>query len=302
MNIVGETGADEFSPTHFSNALTIPTYRDGDQLLARPFTGRLVISKTQNPRNIADGPFQHAHHTKEPFFVWLGERPEHSEHFNNYMSGYRQGKRRWMDEGFYPLKERLGADTPNDDKNPVLLVDVGGGLGHDLEELKVKHPGIRGRLVLQDQPEVIAQIGKASDGTELTTHDFFTPQSVKGSHQNWFELREKLTGRDLGARAYYLHSVLHDWDDASCLKILRNVVPAMRPGYSKLLINENVVPDVGAAWSITSMDWLMMALGAVRERTEKQWRGLLGQAGLKVTGVWTYEQGTESLIEAETET
>lgn len=33
MHIVGETGADEFSPTHFSNALTIPTYRDGDQLL-----------------------------------------------------------------------------------------------------------------------------------------------------------------------------------------------------------------------------------------------------------------------------
>ncbi len=75
----------------------------------------------------------------------------------------------------------------------------------------------------------------------------------------------------------------------------------MQPGYSKLLINENVVPDVGAAWSITSMDWLMMALGAVRERTETQWRSLLGQAGLTVTGIWTYEQGTESLIEAEIE-
>ncbi len=73
----------------------------------------------------------------------------------------------------------------------------------------------------------------------------------------------------------------------------------MQPGYSKLLINENVVPDVGAAWSITSMDWLMMALGAVRERTETHWRDLLRQAGLAVTGIWTYEQGTESLIEEE---
>lgn len=72
----------------------------------------------------------------------------------------------------------------------------------------------------------------------------------------------------------------------------------MQPGYSKLLINENVVPDVGAAWSITSMDWLMMALGAVRERTKRQWRELLGHAGLRVTGIWTYEQGSESLIEA----
>ncbi len=84
-----------------------------------------------------------------------------------------------------------------------------------------------------------------------------------------------------------------------CLKILSNIVPAMTPGYSKLLINENVVPDFGAAWPITSMDWLMMALGAVKERTEKQWRGLLQQAGLEVKGIWTYEQGTESLIEAE---
>lgn len=72
----------------------------------------------------------------------------------------------------------------------------------------------------------------------------------------------------------------------------------MQPGYSKLLINEFVVPDVGATWSITSMDWLMMALGAVKERTEKQWRTLLGEAGLKVVGIWTYDQGTESLIEA----
>ena len=75
----------------------------------------------------------------------------------------------------------------------------------------------------------------------------------------------------------------------------------MEPGYSKLLINENVVPDAGAAWSITSMDWLMMALGAVRERTERQWKALLEQAGLRVSGIWTYEQGSESLIEAERE-
>ena len=72
----------------------------------------------------------------------------------------------------------------------------------------------------------------------------------------------------------------------------------MQPGYSKLLINEFVAPDVGATWSITSMDWLMMALGAVKERTEKQWRTLLGEAGLRVVGIWTYDQGTESLIEA----
>lgn len=40
----------------------------------------------------------------------------------------------------------------------------------------------------------------------------------------------------VGARAYHLHSVLHDWDDASCLTSLRDIASAMEKGYSKLLI------------------------------------------------------------------
>ena len=75
----------------------------------------------------------------------------------------------------------------------------------------------------------------------------------------------------------------------------------MQSGYSKLLINEFVVPDLGATMSVTSMDWVMMALFAVKERTEKEWRELLGQAGLKIVGIWTYDQASESLIEAEPE-
>ena len=76
-----------------------------------------------------------------------------------------------MDKGFYPMEERLGHDM---DKNGTFLVDIGGGLGHDLEELRLKHPGVRGRLVLQDKPEVIAQISKVSDSVDLTAHDFLT--------------------------------------------------------------------------------------------------------------------------------
>ena len=73
----------------------------------------------------------------------------------------------------------------------------------------------------------------------------------------------------------------------------------MQSGYSKLLINEFVVPNLGATRSVTCMDWVMMALTAVKERTEKEWRALLGQAGLMIVGIWTYDQASESLIEAE---
>ena len=101
-----------------------------------------------------------------------------------------------------------------------------------------------------------------------------------------------------GARVYFMHSVLHDWPDADCRRILQHIAAAMKVGYSKLLINENVIPDMGASWQVTSLDWIMMGLAASRERTEAQWRELLQSAGLTVVGIWTKEAHVESLIEA----
>lgn len=105
------------------------------------------------------------------------------------------------------------------------------------------------------------------------------------------------TNSDIGARVYYLHSVLHDWPDERCLQILRRLRQAMEPGYSKILINENIVLETGTSWNITSMDWTMMAMAASAERTEVQWRELLKSAGLQISGIWTKDPACESLIE-----
>ena len=95
-----------------------------------------------------------------------------------------------------------------------------------------------------------------------------------------------------------MHSILHDWSDTDCRRILLHIAGAMKKGYSKLLINENIVPDRGADWKITSLDWFMMALAASAERTETEWIELLRSAGLKVVGIWTMDSAVESLIEA----
>ena len=84
-----------------------------------------------------------------------------------------------MEPDFYPVQKQLGDGVGSNDKS-VLLVDVGGGMGHDLEELKAKHPELKGRLVLQDRPEVINKIEGPIPAIEPTVHDFFTPQPVKG--------------------------------------------------------------------------------------------------------------------------
>ena len=95
-----------------------------------------------------------------------------------------------------------------------------------------------------------------------------------------------------------MHSVLHDWSDADCRRILTQIVAAMEKGYSKLLINENIVPDSGADWRITSLDWFMMTLAASAERTETEWKELIQSVGLTVVGIWTTDSAVESLIEA----
>ena len=96
------------------------------------------------------------------------------------MSGFRQKTASWMDPVFYPVEERLAVGSKTDEQKTVLLVDVGGGIGHDLEEFKEKHPKIPGRLILQELAQVIEQIQTPPSGIELTIHDFFTPQPIKG--------------------------------------------------------------------------------------------------------------------------
>ncbi|KAH7122174.1 S-adenosyl-L-methionine-dependent methyltransferase [Dactylonectria estremocensis] len=214
------------------------------------------------------------------FFEHLHNNPPYGQQFHHHMGGYRQGRPSWMDAGFFPVQEKLikGFEEAED---AALLVDVGGSFGHDLAEFRAKFPDAPGRLVLQDLPVVIEKIHELDDNIEREAYDFFTEQPIKG------------------ARAYYMHSVLHDWNDETCLKILCTVMEAMEPGYSKLLINENVIPETGAQWEATALDIMMLTLLASRERTRDNWEMLLRKAGLKIVQVWTVANGVESLIECE---
>lgn len=96
--------------------------------------------------------------------------------------------------------------------------------------------------------------------------------------------------------------VLHDWPDKECVLILQNLRLALKKGYSKILINEIVVPDVGAQWFETSIDMLMMTCHAAQERREREWRALIEQAGgLKINKIWDVAGAIEKVIELELE-
>lgn len=94
-----------------------------------------------------------------------------------------------------------------------------------------------------------------------------------------------------------MHSITHDWPDEDVRKILSSIKPAMKPGYSRILIYDNVIADVGADVQTTSFDLIMMAGQGGKERTEEQFEALFRSVGLRTVKVWTSDVAAESLIE-----
>ena len=94
-----------------------------------------------------------------------------------------------MDVGFYPVPSLVEGTGISDDD--VLIVDIGGGMGHDLSEFRRKWRNVPGRLVLQDLPEVIEQAKtmELHSSIQPTVHDFFTEQPVKGINAPVFPSR-----------------------------------------------------------------------------------------------------------------
>ena len=100
------------------------------------------------------------------------------EIFQNAMASYRVGRAEFLD--IFPAQERLIEGYENRHaSDPVLLVDVGGGQGHEILRFRERFPNLKARTILQDQEDVISNTTK-SDNMELMVHDFFKPQPVKG--------------------------------------------------------------------------------------------------------------------------
>ena len=92
--------------------------------------------------------------------------------------------------------------------------------------------------------------------------------------------------------------IIHDHSDEIAKKILKNVADAMTPGYSKLLIFDFVLPDVGAPLLGSLMDVNMMALLSGKERTKREWTALLDSVGLEVVDFHMCGNISEGLVEA----
>lgn len=72
----------------------------------------------------------------------------------------------------------------------------------------------------------------------------------------------------------------------------------MTKGYSKLLINDMILPDTDCSFLQASYDITMMAIHTGMERSRSQWTALLDEAGFEVVRFWVPPGNAEEIVEA----
>lgn len=162
-----------------------------------------------------------------------------------------------------------------------LVVDVGGGHAALVAAILKAH--VQLRAVAFDQPAVIEGArgplvaAGVADRCELMGGSFF--ESVPE-----------------GGDVYTLKDILHDWDDRQATTILRQCRAAMRPE-ARLLVIERIIPPGNDAAVGKLVDISMMVLTGGQERTEAEYRALLGASGFRLERVFASDAEI-SVIEA----
>ncbi|KAH8828792.1 S-adenosyl-L-methionine-dependent methyltransferase [Flagelloscypha sp. PMI_526] len=227
-------------------------------------------------------------------FEFLGQSPKHGLRFNQAMIGWGEVSGRSMMARVYPW------ETVKEDS---VVADIGGSTGHVTLSLLKLHPTLKG--VVHDLPKVIEDgkllwekenPGALSSGRiQLIPLDFFKEVPVEADY-------------------YYIRHVLHDWPDAECQVILKNVRKAAKPG-SKLLVHE-ISPNTAARikdanyeqapepllanWGMGMvrtyyLDMQMMAIANAMERTVAEFQSLIEPVGFKLEKV--HDTGEVTLVE-----
>jgi O-methyltransferase domain/Dimerisation domain len=150
-----------------------------------------------------------------------------------------------------------------------VLADVAGGHGLLLASILKANPHLRG--VLLDLPFVI-------EGARTLLAEEGVGDRVEAVPGNFFE---SVPG---GADAYMMKHILHDWDDESSIRILRNVRAAMS-GKGRVLIVEMVVPEGNEPHPSKALDILMLLMEGGKERTREEYGALLETSGFRLTRV-----------------
>lgn len=108
---------------------------------------------------------------------------------------------------------------------------MGGNQGYVSIAIAEKFPKLK--FIVQDTagmrtPSTIGKVPEhLADRVLLTTHDFFTPQTVD-------------------AEVYFFRWIFHGFSEKYCIKILQALIPALKKG-TRIVINDGTLPEPGTA-------------------------------------------------------
>jgi hypothetical protein len=218
----------------------------GSQLFQRPILNLLHTVKT------GEAAFDHTF--EQDFFGSLAEHPEDAAIFDQGMAGGSAREVSAIMSGY----DFSGLRT---------LVDVGGGHGAVAAAIVRANSDLRG--IVFDLPHLQVEAERSLAASGLSDRCRY----VAGS---FFEAVPE------GADAYLLKGIIHDWDDAASVTILRNCRRAMPPQGKVLVVDRMLPPGNQPALDIVRIDLTMLVLNKGRERTEADFRGLFEQSGLRL--------------------
>lgn len=268
LGILTEGPADHFALTPLGEALKRGAPGAARATILTLAGGRFWRLLAEFPYSLETGKPAHEKTRDKPLFEWLADHPEEATLFSETMMGFHG-------------REPAAVAVAYDFSRFGTLVDVGGATGHMLTTVLGRYPRLRGVLfdlphVARDASELISARGLA-DRIAIHTGSFFdaVPQ---------------------GGDAYLLSHVIHDWSEDQCLTILDNCRKAMKAD-GKVLIVEMVLPSGDTMHPGKILDMIMLVGPGGQERTDEEYRALLGKAGFRLTRVVPTESAV-SVVEA----
>ncbi|OAP64284.1 hypothetical protein AYL99_00256 [Fonsecaea erecta] len=189
--------------------------------------------------------------------------------FSSFMEG-KFGRFGTMPDRVQSFGYDLGSVLESE-ANKIAIVDIGGGRGEMLLEVKAAYPHLKkGNLILQEyHPE-------QTNADEVTI-------------QHW-DFKDESPEPVTGALVYSLTHIYHNLSDLEALRLMKKVSDAMAP-YSRMLIHEFPKNSTYGKMHAT-----MIQLYAGRIRSSREWKQMAALAGLEVT-FEAYPIAGEGLVE-----